>query len=98
MLGSLVSKHPAGHPQRVKSRDQESLHGLEQMGSATPPLAIHRLHDDRRRQLRLYRIREAFGLDSQFSPLPPLFLVLITGLYRFVLPYVAKRRACQTGA
>jgi ABC-type polysaccharide/polyol phosphate export permease len=25
-------------------------------------------------------------------PLPPLFLLLITGLYLFVLPYVAKRR------
>ena len=32
-----------------------------------------------------------------YSPLPPLFLMLITGLYMFALPYVAKRRACQTG-
>lgn len=28
-----------------------------------------------------------------YIPLPPLFLLLITGLYLFVLPYVAKRRA-----
>jgi hypothetical protein len=32
-----------------------------------------------------------------YSPLPPLFLMLFTGLYMFVLPYVAKWRACQTG-
>jgi hypothetical protein len=28
-----------------------------------------------------------------YSPLPPLFLMLVTGLYMFVLPYVGKRRA-----
>ena len=27
-----------------------------------------------------------------YSPLPPLALLLFTGLYMFVLPYVAKRR------
>jgi cellulose synthase/poly-beta-1,6-N-acetylglucosamine synthase-like glycosyltransferase len=27
-----------------------------------------------------------------YSPLPPLFLMLLTGLYMFVLPYLAKRR------
>jgi hypothetical protein len=26
-----------------------------------------------------------------YSPLPPLFLMLLTGLYMFVLPYAAKR-------
>jgi len=34
-----------------------------------------------------------------YSPLPPLFLQLFTGLYMFVLPYAAKwrgRRAAQT--
>ena len=33
-----------------------------------------------------------------YSPLPPLFLLLFTGLYMFVLPYAAKRRgrAAQT--
>jgi hypothetical protein len=27
-----------------------------------------------------------------YSPLPPLFLQLFTGLYMFVLPYLTKRR------
>ena len=27
-----------------------------------------------------------------YSPLPPLFLLLFTGLYLFVLPYLLKRR------
>ena len=27
-----------------------------------------------------------------YSPLPPLFLLLFSGLYMFVLPYVANRR------
>ena len=27
-----------------------------------------------------------------YSPLPPLFLLMFTGLYMFVLPYVVKRR------
>jgi cellulose synthase/poly-beta-1,6-N-acetylglucosamine synthase-like glycosyltransferase len=27
-----------------------------------------------------------------YSPLPPLFLQLVTGLYLFVLPYTARRR------
>ena len=27
-----------------------------------------------------------------YSPLPPLFLLLFTGLYMFVLPYVSKWR------
>jgi hypothetical protein len=26
-----------------------------------------------------------------YSPLPPLFLMLVTGLYMFVLPYLSKR-------
>jgi hypothetical protein len=30
-----------------------------------------------------------------YSPLPPLFLLMLTGLYMFVLPYVAKRRGAQ---
>ena len=30
-----------------------------------------------------------------FSPLPPLFLMLATGLYMFFLPYAAKRRKGQ---
>ena len=27
-----------------------------------------------------------------YSPLPPLFLMLVTGLYLFALPYFTKRR------
>jgi hypothetical protein len=30
-----------------------------------------------------------------YSPLPPLFLLLFSGLYMFVLPYVAKGRRAQ---
>jgi hypothetical protein len=28
-----------------------------------------------------------------YAPLPPLFLLLFSGLYMFVLPYTSKRRA-----
>jgi hypothetical protein len=28
-----------------------------------------------------------------YSPLPPLLLLMVTGLYMFVLPYAVKRRA-----
>jgi len=28
-----------------------------------------------------------------YSPLPPLFLLMFSGLYMFALPYAAKRRA-----
>lgn len=30
-----------------------------------------------------------------YSPLPPLFLLLFSGLYMFVLPYLAGSRAAQ---
>lgn len=30
-----------------------------------------------------------------YSPLLPLFLLLLTGLYLFVLPYASKRRSAQ---
>ncbi|UVK51459.1 hypothetical protein DBIPINDM_004730 [Mesorhizobium sp. AR02] len=30
-----------------------------------------------------------------YSPLPPLFLLLFSGLYMFVLPYVGKGRSVQ---
>ena len=30
-----------------------------------------------------------------YSPLPPLFLMMATGLYMFALPYMAKRRKAQ---
>jgi hypothetical protein len=32
-----------------------------------------------------------------YSPLPFLFLMLLTGLYMFVLPYTAKGRAVRAG-
>ncbi len=38
----------------------------------------------------------AFGKPPDwvvYSPLPPLFLLLFTGLYMFFLPYVARRRS-----
>ena len=33
-----------------------------------------------------------------YSPLLPLFLLMFSGLYMFVLPYAARRRARQGGA
>jgi hypothetical protein len=33
-----------------------------------------------------------------YSPLPPLFLLLFTGLYMFALPYAANRRSAQRAA
>lgn len=33
-----------------------------------------------------------------YSPLPPLFVLLLTGLYLFVLPYAAARRGARTTA
>jgi hypothetical protein len=30
-----------------------------------------------------------------YSPLPPLFLLLLTGLYMFALPYAARWRSAQ---
>lgn len=32
-----------------------------------------------------------------YSPLPPLFLLLFSGLYMFVLPYIAGRRVQHAG-
>jgi membrane protein CcdC involved in cytochrome C biogenesis len=33
-----------------------------------------------------------------YLPLPPLFLLMFTGLYMFFLPYVAKRRSAGSGS
>jgi cellulose synthase/poly-beta-1,6-N-acetylglucosamine synthase-like glycosyltransferase len=30
-----------------------------------------------------------------YSPLPPLFLLMLSGLYMFVLPYATKRRGAR---
>jgi cellulose synthase/poly-beta-1,6-N-acetylglucosamine synthase-like glycosyltransferase len=47
----------------------------------------------------------SFGVSAAwvvYSPLPPLFLMLLTGLYMFVLPYLpnrerqAERRKCRS--
>ncbi len=38
------------------------------------------------------KVEQPPGLLS-YSPLPPLFLLLLTGSYLFVLPYVTKRRS-----
>jgi hypothetical protein len=32
-----------------------------------------------------------------YSPLPPLFLLLFSGLYLFVLPYLSRRRGPAAG-
>jgi hypothetical protein len=32
-----------------------------------------------------------------YLPLPPLFLMMLSGLYLFVLPYATKRRGLRTG-
>ena len=32
-----------------------------------------------------------------YSPLPPLFLQMFTGLYMFFQPYVARRRSARAG-
>jgi len=33
-----------------------------------------------------------------YSPLPPLFLLLFSGLYLFALPYIGRRRSAAKGA
>jgi hypothetical protein len=43
----------------------------------------------------------AFGVGHPivwlyYLPLPPLFLLMFTGLYMFVLPYAAKRRRTRS--
>ena len=43
----------------------------------------------------------AFGQPPAYvvySPLPPLFLLLFSGLYMFVLPYMGKKRATRRAA
>ena len=67
---------------------------LEYFYSANPPLAVDRLYGDRHRQLRRHGIGEPPALVV-YSPLLPLFLLLFTGLYMFVLPYAAKLRGVR---
>ena len=47
---------------------------------------------DRHRQLRRHGTGEKPPSGWSYSPLLPLFLLLFTGLYMFVLPYAAKWR------
>ena len=62
-----------------------------------PPLAVHRLHADGHRQLRRHVTGDAARAGSTYSPLLPLALLLFTGLYMFVLPYVSRRRSKHDG-
>ena len=62
---------------------------LEQLDSADTPLAVH--------HLAVVANFVAMALSKPpswivYSPLPPLFLLMFTGLYMFVLPYMAKWR------
>jgi hypothetical protein len=64
----------------------------EQANSANSPMAADYLYGDRHHQLR----RDGHGQPPAwvvYSPLPPLFLMLVTGLYMFLLPYLPKRHA-----
>ena len=63
---------------------------LEQVGPADPPLAIHRLYADGHCQLYRHGIGNTPPAWVVYSPLLPLFLLLFTGLYMFVLPYAAR--------
>ena len=71
---------------------------MEQVGSADPPLAVDRLYGDRHRQLHRLGTGATSRLDGTYSPLLPLFLLLLTGLYMFVLPYAAKWRGGRRAA
>ena len=66
---------------------------LEQVGSTDLPLAVYRLYSYRHRQLHRHGIGRASPPWVVYSPLLPLFLLLFTGLYLFVLPYAARWRA-----
>jgi hypothetical protein len=63
--------------------------------SADSPLVVHRLYGNGHRQLRRHGIGGEPPAWVVYSPLLPLFLLLFSGLYMFVLPYVAKPRGEQ---
>ena len=91
------SKRVADNRGRRRARSasgssQRRSHELEQMDSADPPLAVHRLHGGRHRQLRRHWDRRSLPSGSTYLPLLPLVLLLFTGLYLFVLPYATKWR------
>ena len=65
---------------------------MEQVGSADPPLAVHCLYGGRhpqRRRRGTGEVTNKLGLLVVF----PLALLLLTGLYLFVLPYATKWRS-----
>jgi hypothetical protein len=67
---------------------------LGQMDSASSPLAVRGLYRGRHRQWRRggrKKVHELRGLVAVFT----LALQFFTGLYLFVLPYVAKWRTGQ---
>jgi catechol 2,3-dioxygenase-like lactoylglutathione lyase family enzyme len=66
---------------------------VEHVGSADPPVAVHCLYGHCHRQL--HRPGTGDGMPPPwvtYSPLLPLALLLLTGLYLFVLPYATKWR------
>jgi hypothetical protein len=89
-----------GRTIRLCTYSKEVSVELEQVGPADPPLAIHRLYADRIANF----IAMALGTPPVwvvYSPLLPLFLLLFTGQYMFVLPYAdnwrGRRRAGELG-
>jgi hypothetical protein len=64
------------------------------MDSSDPSLAVDNLHADRHRQFRRHERGPTAWVV--YAPLPPLALMLFTGLYMFALPYVAGGRGGRT--
>ena len=57
---------------------------------------VYRLHTDRHRQLRRHGAGDAAARWLASSPLLPLFLLMLTGLYMFALPYAARWRSARS--
>ena len=57
-----------------------------------PPLAGHVPHRPDDRQHHRHRHRQRHGLARPTCRSLPLFLLMFSGLYMFVLPYLAKSR------
>ena len=66
---------------------------MEQVDSTDSPLAVHCLHAHCDRQLRRHGNGQSIPSGWTTAPLLPLFLLLLTGLYMFALPYAAKWRS-----
>jgi hypothetical protein len=63
---------------------------LERRHPAGPSLARPHLHGDRHRQFRRHGGQPPAWIV--YSPLPPLFLLMFSGIYMFALPYAASWR------